>query len=104
MSAAERLVVRALPDAEFELALVRVNSFPWPGRAASFAAGLELGLSGQSHLNHSGQSCAEASADISVQTTANPATKRRPAVIASSPAFVASYAARAFLYYEDGAF
>src|SRR5712672_245681 len=111
MSAAERLVVRALlPDAEFEFALVRAHSFPWPGWAASFVAGLELALSGHSHLNHSGQSCAEASAAISVETTANPATKRRPVVIASSPTFVAScaafasYAARASLYYEDGAF
>src|SRR5258706_12236472 len=104
MSAAERLVVRALPDAEFELALVRANSFPWPGGAASFAAGFELALSGQSHLNHSGQSCAEASAGISGQTTANPATKRPPVFIAYQPTFgascapFASYTARASLY------
>jgi hypothetical protein len=83
MSADERLGA-LLPDAVFELALIRANSFPWPGRAVSFAAGFELALSGQSHLNHSGQSCADASADISPEMTANPATKRRP-VIVSSP-------------------
>jgi hypothetical protein len=90
------------PCAELEGAVVRASCSAGPDWTLSLAAGFDDALSGQTHLSHSGQSCAEASAAIIAAMAVNPASNRRTLVIASSsPCRVNE---RASKYDGDGTF
>ena len=78
-------------NSEPDVALVRESCFSW--RTWFPAAGFDETLSGQTHLSHSGQSCAETSAAIIAAMLVNPAIKHRPTRVIAPLAIRSSYIA-----------